>query len=394
MLKTKTWLITIHITCWLLFMALPLLFLNGGYQSADIGKLIQSGAYWTFCVAYISLFYINDQILVPDLFLKKRYMPYAAAFIFCCVLICLARPYDKLLHQNEQRPGMQQQQSFDRFPGPPPGNDGPGFHMAPPPDGPPDNRGTHQPPLREFRQPQPQMGKSPDWHPHFDIISLFLFLVVMALSLAIRIIRQLQLTEKRAARAEADKVSAELSFLKAQINPHFLFNTLNNIYTLAVIKDDNAPDSIMKLSNIMRYVTDDSTLDYVPLKDEVNCITDYIALQKLRLGATTTVQWEVTGGIDKLNIAPLVLMTFIENVFKYGVSKREKSTIKIRLSAGEGRIDFYCQNRVFKNDKDESRVGIGLSNTRKRLEHLYPGKHDIDITNAAELFTVKLTLYT
>jgi two-component system LytT family sensor kinase len=392
MLKTKTWLITIHVTCWLLFMALPLLFLNGGYQNTDFGKLVQSSAYWTFCVAYVSLFYINDQILVPDLFLKKRYLLYVLSVAVCCVLICLAKPYDKLLHQNGRSELSGKEQAFDRQPNMPPHDMGPGHHMGPPPEGMPPHNDLN---MKQRGEPQHgEIGRGPG-RPHmFDIISLFLFLVVMALSLAIRIIRQLQLTEKRAVRAEADKVSAELSFLKAQINPHFLFNTLNNIYTLAVIKDDNAPDSIMKLSNIMRYVTDDSALDFVSLKDEVDCITDYIALQKLRLGEKTGVQFEVSGDIAKQKIAPLILMTFIENVFKYGVSKREASTIKIQIEAAPGRINFHSHNRAFNNGKNNNRVGIGLSNTRKRLEHLYPGKHELSIKTIADLHSVKLILYT
>jgi len=98
-----------------------------------------------------------------------------------------------------------------------------------------------------------------------------------------------------AARAEADKANAELSFLKAQINPHFLFNTLNNIYSLAVIKSDVTADSIMKLSNIMRYVTDEATEDFVPLQDELHCLTDYIELQRLRLGKKVTLNYAIAG---------------------------------------------------------------------------------------------------
>src|SRR6201999_506982 len=103
----------------------------------------------------------------------------------------------------------------------------------------------------------------------------------------------------------------------------FLFNTLNNIYTLAVIQDEHAPDSILKLSNIMRYVTDDTREDFVPLQSEVDCINDYIELQKLRLGTKTQVDFKITGDIESKQIAPLILMTFIENVFKYGISKHE-----------------------------------------------------------------------
>jgi len=110
---------------------------------------------------------------------------------------------------------------------------------------------------------------------------------------------------------ENQRLSAELAFLKSQINPHFLFNTLNNIYTMVVIKDENAPDSIMKLSNIMRYVTDDANEDFVPLQNEIDFIKDYIELQRLRLGEKTYVDLDISGDIEGKLIAPLILMTFI-----------------------------------------------------------------------------------
>jgi len=214
----------------------------------------------------------------------------------------------------------------------------------------------------------------------------------MALSTAIRIIQQWRLTERRAIQAEADKTSAELSFLKAQINPHFLFNTLNNIYTLAVIKDDHAAYSIMKLSNIMRYVTDDVVADLVPLQSEIDCISDYIELQRLRIGNHTRVNFIVTGDVESKKIAPLVLMTFIENVFKYGVSKHEKTTIDIKISTSDTDISFFCRNHVFVRREENQRVGIGIRNTQLRLNHLYPDKHLLNIWNEDNEYSVQLII--
>ncbi len=216
----------------------------------------------------------------------------------------------------------------------------------------------------------------------------------MALSTAIKIIQQWQMTKQRATRAEADKASAELSSLKAQINPHFLFNTLNNIYTLTVMKDDNAPDSIMKLSNIMRYVTDDAVEDLVPLQSEIDCIHDYIELQRLRLGEKTRVNLDISGSIEHKKIAPLILMTFIENVFKYGISKHNLSSIDIKLSGDESGIYFFCQNKIFPEKDKNRRVGIGIKNTRQRLAYLYPNKYILDISTENQLYTVELTLRT
>ncbi|PIQ21896.1 MAG: histidine kinase, partial [Cytophagales bacterium CG18_big_fil_WC_8_21_14_2_50_42_9] len=191
---------------------------------------------------------------------------------------------------------------------------------------------------------------------------------------------------------EADKATAELSFLKAQINPHFLFNTLNNIYSLAVMQSPNTATSIMKLSNIMRHVTDDVSEDFVSLSSEVTCIRDYIDLQKLRLSKNTQIDFSVSGNLEQKSIAPLILMTFIENVFKYGISNRHPAQINIKLKAEENLIQFSCQNQIFETSRNTERTGIGLANTRQRLAHLYPDKHTLNISSENNLFTVTLTL--
>jgi two-component system LytT family sensor kinase len=391
MLRVKTYLIVVHIACWLLFMAFPLLFLNGGQQSGNVFKLLQSPYYWLFCFTYIFLFYINGYFFIPQFFFKKEYFKYAVITIILYSGIYFLQPYDKLLRHNDlynNASALQQPRNrFDHMPPPYDGRmhgEGPGYHPA---GGPPPNPAERPP------QSGPESGSFVRQMP-FDTISLFIFIMIMALSAATKIIQQWQLTEQRATQAEADKASAELSFLKAQINPHFLFNTLNNIYTLAVIKDDNAPDSIMKLSNIMRYVTDDTNEDFVPLQSEMDCINDYIELQRLRLGEKTAVDISIQGNTDNKKIGPLILMTFVENVFKYGVSKHESSAITIKVSATENEIIFFCENRIFHDVNKNNRTGIGLKNTRKRLEHLYPGRHLLAVNNQHNLYTVNLTLQT
>jgi two-component system LytT family sensor kinase len=126
---------------------------------------------------------------------------------------------------------------------------------------------------------------------NIDMVGLFIFIIVMGLGIAISTVQKWQLTEQMVIRAEAEKAHAELSFLKAQINPHFLFNTLNNIYALSVTDSKHTSESIMKLSNIMRYVTDEVTEDFVLLQSEIDCINDYIDLQKLRLSKKTALRF-------------------------------------------------------------------------------------------------------
>jgi LytS/YehU family sensor histidine kinase len=227
---------------------------------------------------------------------------------------------------------------------------------------------------------------------NIDMVGLFIFIIVIGLSIAISTVQKWQLTERMVVKAEAEKAHAELSFLKAQINPHFLFNTLNNIYALSVTNNEHTSESIMKLSNIMRYVTDEVTEDFVLLQSEIDCINDYIDLQKLRLGKLTKLDFKLSGEIQQQKIAPLVLMTFIENIFKYGISKNKKGVIDIRLEVEDQRVIFYCRNTIFEKSPSSKRKGIGIANTRQRLNHIYPGKHKLEINTIDDLFTVKLEI--
>lgn len=382
MLRLKTFSVVIHLVCWLLFMAFPLLFLNGPNGNVPMGTILSLPYYWLFCFTYIFLFYLNTTILFPRLFLKKLYISYALVCLCLLTAIYVLRPYDMLLRNIPFTTGSQF--AGKQF-GPPPG-DGIG---APPPDMRRDNGNQpgFMPPPQNFR------NRPPFERPrHFDSSSLFLFLMIMALGTAVKTVGQWQTTEKRAISAEAEKASAELSFLKAQINPHFLFNTLNNIYTLAVTNSQHTADSIMKLSNIMRYVTDDVSGNFVQLQNEVDCIENYIDLQRLRLGAKTVVNFAVQGNLDGKKIAPLLIMTFVENVFKYGVSKQHQSNIDINLLVAGNTITFMCSNPIFERNQKLERTGIGLMNTRKRLLHLYPGRHILNIKDDDNQFTVVLTL--
>ncbi|HEY4197065.1 MAG TPA: histidine kinase [Mucilaginibacter sp.] len=400
--RFKVYQVIVHIAGWLLFMAFPILFINGD-QSGAAFFVLKSPHYWLFCLSYFFLYYLNTYVLIPVFFFKKAYTWYGIIAMLLFVGVYFLQPYDKLLrcsfsnrnaaamhttvHDNPpdhrlpppaNDPAMahddSSHQSFDH-----PGPHGPG--VQPPP--------THEGDMLQHSEPRNGFPRR-----HFDMFSVFIFLIIMALSTAVKVMQRWQVTEQRATQAEADKASAELSFLKAQINPHFLFNTLNNIYTMVVIKDENAADSIMKLSNIMRYVTDDSNTAFVPLQDEIDFIKDYIELQRLRLGEQTYINLDISGKIEDKIIAPLILMTFIENVFKYGVSKHNKSVIVIKIKADNMGINFFSQNRIFPEKKENQRAGIGLKNTRQRLAYLYPGKHKLDIDDENNVYTVDLTLRT
>jgi two-component system LytT family sensor kinase len=380
-LRLRTYTILLHLAGWLLFMVFPLLFLNDRGQNTDYFALLSQPYYWLFGLTYITLFYVNADLLIPWFLLKKRYYDYTLTIILLLSLICFLQPYDKLLLSSEG--------AFNKFApqhqGMPPNDFNQSDRPGPPPPG------YSRPPFSERIGPMNHGGRpGPPMRRHMDSISIFLFLMIVGMSTAIKLIRQWQLTDQRAIRAEADKAHSELSFLKAQINPHFLFNTLNNIYTLAVMNDEHTAESIMKLSNIMRYVTDEVTADFVPLENDINCINDYIELQKLRLGESTTVNFVVNGNPADKMISPRLLMTFIENVFKHGVSKNTPSGIDISMDIRPDSITFISRNRIFAGRNDTSRTGVGLENSRHRLNHLYAGKHSLNITEQDGSYTVHL----
>jgi hypothetical protein len=331
-----------HVAGWFLFFSLMIAFTYHAAGSEKVIHEIFSPPYLLFYVTYLFIFYANANFLMPRLYFGKQHFLYFTFLVVVFIAVYLLSPFDHLVRH-------------DNPPGPPPEN---GMRRG----------------------------------PRFDIISLLLFAMIWSLSSALSVVKEWRYTLQRISQAEAEKARAELAFLKAQINPHFLFNTLNNIYSLALTKNDATAFAIMKLSNIMRYLTDDATHDYVVLQSEVACISDYIELQRLRLNAKTDINFSVSGQLDEKHISPLILITFVENVFKYGVSNHEPSPLTIKISADERTITLFCQNRVFSALRKVEREGIGISNTKKRLELLYPNKHLLNIATDKGLYTVLLTV--
>lgn len=361
-----------HVISWLLFFSLIISFDSLGSGNRQPFTALFSLSYLIFYAVYLFIFYFNLVVLVPQLYLQRRYMLYIASIVLLLLGVYLTQPFDRIYNNHRNEPAFA-------------GRPGPRFGDHPPP------RQEQQPPLlppgEENGDPyRPAAGRQ-----HIDIVSIVLFFMIWSLSTAIQIIRQWRITERRAAQAEAGKANAELSFLKAQINPHFLFNTLNNIYSLAVTGSPHTPGAILKLSGMMRYMTDEASQDFVSLEDEIECISNYIDLQRIRLNTQVSINFSVSGHAPGKEIAPLVLMTFIENVFKYGISSHDPSEIIIKLFTGEQSVDFFCQNKIFSKQK-AGRTGIGISNTRKRLEHLYPSRHTLSIISKDDLYTVHLSL--
>lgn len=365
--------VLIHIAAWLLFIILPLLFISSGkpleLQAGEIAPYVQ------FCALYIIIFYLHAYLLIPQVFYKKRILLYWATLLVLLFVILAIKPFDNLMQHHS-----------------PTGKNGPSQHRMPPPENPAFIPGPPPDPIAApghdlQRQQGPAMQER-----QFDITSVFVYLMVIGLGSALQSLRRVYQAEHRATLAEAEKASAELAFLKAQVNPHFLYNTLNNIYTLSLIGDAHAADSILKLSKIMRYVTDESSADFVPLTAEIDCISDYIALQQLRMGSKTTLEYHTNGTLTGKYIAPLIFMNIIENVFKYGLSNHLAGSIKINIEVTAEILHFYTENPLQVNKTPEIRKGTGLANTKRRLDYIYPNRYTLKTEEKDSKFIVNLNI--
>lgn len=187
----------------------------------------------------------------------------------------------------------------------------------------------------------------------------------------------------------------ELELLKAQLNPHFFFNTLNNIYSLVYKKSDEAPAALMKMSDIMRYMLYESKAEKVPLDKELEYLEDYIELQRLRFTDPGFIDYSVRGEIGSHQIPPMMLLSFVENAFKHGKKRVANPGIIIRIEASEKLLNFIISNYIIENPVKETggHTGIGLKNIKRRLELLYPSCHDLSIITRDGRFTVNLNIY-
>jgi len=183
---------------------------------------------------------------------------------------------------------------------------------------------------------------------------------------------------------------SELSFLRSQVNPHFLFNSLNNVYSLVYDKSEHALPAIAGFSDMLRYMLYTKE-EKVPLAKEIDYIKKYIDLQKLRYDESPHIEFQLNGNIEKATIPPLLLIPFVENAFKHGNLNNERGELNISIINNDEKFLFHCRNKKVKDQKDAS-SGIGLDNIRRRLALLYSGKHLLSIQDKDDYFDVHLTI--
>lgn len=300
-------------------------------------------------ILLLSFFYLNYYVFVPGVYFNNRHFSYVLAVLLSlAVIFILPSLLTGRLHISDEGPA-------------------PPFKPKPM-EGIPATPGISAFLFEELRH-------------HF-----YLFFIALFFSFLLR-------TRENMAKMKEEKLKAELSSLKSQINPHFLFNTLNSIYALSVKKDSKASDAIINLSGLMRYVIKDANDNKIALQKEVDYISNYVELQKARLGNTVSVIFEVSGICGNKQIAPLILITYIENAFKHGVNPdAEGCMVVVKITITDSGVNLHTFNKIVPLHESIESTGIGNANTDERLALLYPGRHSMEIIENKETYSVNLSL--
>ena len=221
---------------------------------------------------------------------------------------------------------------------------------------------------------------------------VFFPIINIVLGTAIRIYQQWSIDEKNKKKIEEQKNLTELQVLKNQLNPHFLFNSLNSIYSLSFKKSDDAPEAILTLSELMRYMIYKANNDFVLLREDIEYIKNFIALQRMRLIKKAKINLSIKGNINDQKIRPLLFISYIENAFKHGVDIEGKTDISIDIDIKEEELEFNCTNLIGAKPIEKEGKGVGMKNTLEQLKILYPNRHKLQTFEKNNNFTVNLKL--
>lgn len=237
----------------------------------------------------------------------------------------------------------------------------------------------------------PADDNEPPFDSH-DMVMTSTLLLLMGVNLGVKAMFKASSDRKRLEKLQKENMAQELEYLKYQISPHFFMNTLNNIHALVDINPERAKSTIVELSKMMRYLLYDGAKEQIPLKVETAFITNYVKLMRLRYPDTVSISLDVPQHAPDRTVPPLLLITFVENAFKHGVSYQRPSFISIGISADSGTMRFYCSNSKAPAAPGKQQGGVGLVNAKKRLNLIYGNGYTLDIDDGADTFTVSLVI--
>ena len=354
--------IVLQIALWIMFCMIPILFAPP-FMAGHRHPALESPLNFVFIffiknIKFILLFYIHYLILIPKFFVTKKYNIYFGLLI---LLFALVITFPMLTE------GLI---SYIRHEGGPPfgasfGEGHPNMH-------------------RHHHGPWPDGHRPPRFIGGENGIHFFMSMIVTLIPLFLTVYRKWL-------KAQNEKTEMELAFLKSQINHHFLFNSLNSIYVLSLQNNPKASPSIHSLSFIMRYILDESVKEKTKLGKELEYLHHYIELQRLRLNAKVMLKFSVTGESNELEISPMILIPFIENCFKHGLSTVGNCEICISITITGNQLHLYTKNEIFESHPSTN-IGIGTKNVVKRLDFDYPNKYELDAKREGENYIVNLNL--
>lgn len=353
----KVFTVLAHIICWLVLLSLPTMFRPGPplKNGLDILRDIFTGPRLPNSILLIAVFYINYYLVIPRFYFKKYY-PLVIIFVMMSFGILFWINYD--ITQKIEAIAVGRTMSGET----------PTIYFR---------EIVDYPGYNNLRSTFHYLG--PDYN-------LFMLIIVLVLSFSFRIYRQLR-------KLNDEKLNREIAFLKAQINPHFLFNTLNSIYALTLSNSEAAPEAVVKLSGIMRYAISDTEKELVSLEREITYISNYIDLQKLRTNNRVKIDCEIKGNAAGKQIAPFILIPFVENAFKYGINPDQDSDIQVNIWMDKKKVMMGVHNKkVFIRKDKETGTGLGIHTTIQRLGLIYPGKHSLTIDDNEKNFNVSLEI--
>ncbi|MCA0238855.1 MAG: histidine kinase [Bacteroidetes bacterium] len=222
---------------------------------------------------------------------------------------------------------------------------------------------------------------------------IFLGLILFGAAASIRGFSAFENKKQAEEEANRRRLEAEIALLKSQINPHFLLNTLNNLYALSLTEPAKTPDALLKLSEMMAYILHECAQPKVPLSHDLDFIRNYIALQKLRLPPNASLHVDLPSSLgNDCQIEPMILIPFIENAFKHGLTTKQPCTLSVSLKVNDCQVVLQVENPVLPPKPNIDPSGIGMANTRQRLEHSYAGRYQLDVSNNATTYRVELKL--
>ena len=359
---------------------------------------------WRQYAVFLLLFLLHNYLLAPLLVYRQKKVLYFSA-VACMMGVfvlyqCNSHPVDmgqRHPHTEQQGQMMARQRAEgqmspeqmappERMHEEPQGDD---FtdHRPPPFDG---DRQEMKPHDRDF-SPQPFRNGPPLIFGQHDVIALIILILMFGMNLGIKYYFKTRDDQKKLIALERENLEQQLEYLRYQINPHFFMNTLNNIHALVDIDPEKAKDTILELSKMMRFVLYEGDKNGVPLTREFDFISHYITLMKLRFTDRVKITLDLpTEAPDKL-IPPLMLITFIENAFKHGISYQRDSFIDARVSIEQDRLHFECKNSKAEKPNQE-KGGVGLANVKQRLHLLYDNNFTLNIQDKPDTYKVELTI--